>query len=113
MKAEIRVNPGICKFDTIVTATSEDRQTVAFTFETECQTVIQVADKIKEITPINAIMTLGPDENPIMTEFREALVSKGCCEACVVPSATLKGMQIVTGLALPFNVSMEISTESD
>lgn len=111
MKADIQIDPGICKFNTTVTATSEDRQHVDFSYDTDCASIQEISEEIKQLLPINAIMTLGPQENPIMTEFRKVLVGKGCCEACVVPAGTLKAMQVVTGLALPRDVSMKITTD--
>lgn len=109
MKASVQVEPGICNFKTTVNAESEDSQDVTFAFETECETIKEFAAQVEGISPVDAIMTLTPDENPILLLSRKLLQTKGCCEACVVPAATVKVMQVVTQLALPKDVVLKIT----
>jgi hypothetical protein len=108
MEVSTTINPGICGFDAVVTARSEDAQNVGFVFETDCETMKTLERQIQEISPVDAIMTLGPDENPILALSRKLLQSKGCCEACIVPAAAVKVMQVAANLALPKDVSMGI-----
>ena len=42
---------------------------------------------------------------------RPVLQKKGCCEACVVPVAICKAMQVAANLALPKDVVVEITKE--
>lgn len=111
MLAKAEIDPGVCNFTTHVTAESEDGQSVNIEIVSDCETMKQFNTMVKEISPVDAIMSLGPDENPILAKAGELLQSKGCCEACVVPAGTLKAMQVVTNLALPKDASLKITKE--
>ncbi len=111
MKARSQIEPGICNFNAVVTAESEDSQNVTFEFVSECATIKEFAEQVNAISPVNAITTLGPEENPILLKARKLLQSKGCCDACVVPAGTVKAMQIVASLALPKDASLTITKE--
>ena len=111
MRIVAQIAPGICSFNTVVTAETEDSKNVTFEFVSECETIKEFERQIKEISPINAIQTLGYKENPIMLKARELLQIKGCCEACVVPIGTVKIMQVAANLALPKDVSLTITKE--
>ena len=111
MRTRTNIDPGICNFNTVVTAETADSQNVTFEFISECETVKEFDKQIKEISPVDAIMTLGPEENPILSQARKLLQTKGCCEACVVPAGTVKIMQVITNLALPQDVSLKITKE--
>jgi hypothetical protein len=111
MIASTQIDPGICNFPTRVTVESEDSQNITFEFESTCETIKTFAKQVEEISPVDAIMTLGPGENPILAKARELLQSKGCCEACIVPAGAVKIMQVLANLALPKDVSIEITKE--
>ncbi len=111
MRARTEIDPGICNFTAVVTAETEDSQNVTFEFVSECETIQEFERQIKEISPVDAIMALGPEENPVLARARELLQTKGCCEACVVPAGTVKIMQVITNLALPKDVSLIITKE--
>ncbi|MFC1995723.1 DUF6951 family protein [Chloroflexota bacterium] len=111
MKIEAQIAPGICNFNTVVTAETEDSKNVTFEFVSECKIIKEFERHIQEISPVNALKTLGPKENPVMLKARELLQTKGCCEACVVPIGTVKIMYVATKLALPKDVSLTITIE--
>jgi hypothetical protein len=111
MKVRARIDPGICNFHTVVTAETEDSQNVTFEFVSECKTIKEFGKQIDEISPIDAVETLGPKENPILSRARELLQTRGCCDACVVPAGAVKIMQVVANLALPKDVSLTITKE--
>lgn len=111
MKVKSKIEPGICNFKTTVIAKTEDHQQVTFKFGSGCETIQVFAKEVAKISPVNAIMTLGPDENPILAIARGLLQAKGCCEACIVPAATVKVMQVAANLALPQDVSLSITKE--
>ena len=111
MKARAQIDPGICCFDTVVTAETEDGQHVTFAFESECEIIQEFAAQIREMSPVDAIATLGPQENPILERARELLRTTGCCEACVVPAGALKTMYVATVLALPKDVALQLTKE--
>ena len=109
MKIRTQIDPGICNFNTVVTAETEDSQNVIFEFVSDCVTIKEFEKQINKISPVDAIKTLGPEENPILLNARELLQTKGCCDACVVPAGTVKIMQVATNLALPKDVSLTIT----
>ena len=111
MKIRTQIDPGICNFNAVVTAESEDSQHVTFEFVSECETIKEFAEQINTISPVDAFTTLGPEENPILRRARELLQTKGCCDACVVPAGTVKIMQVAAGLALPKDVCLTITQE--
>ena len=109
MEAKVEIAPGICLFDTAVTARTDDGQNVTFEIETECATMREFAEKLAELGPVDAYQELRPDvESAILAAARPLLMPKGCCEACVVPAGVCKAMQVAANLALPKDVSMRI-----
>lgn len=112
MKIKAQIDPGICNFNAVVTAETKDSQNVTFSFASECETIKEFEKQINQISPIDAIRTLGPEENPILLKARGLLQTKGCCDACIVPVGTVKIMQVATNLALPKDVSLTITKES-
>jgi len=111
MELRAEIDPGVCGYPTAVTARSDDGRHVEFTFECDCDLIAALAEKVAEIQPVDAIATLSPDENAVLAEARKVLQGAGCCEACVVPQGAVKAMYIITGLALPRNVSMKLRDE--
>ena len=111
MKAQTKIAPGICNFAAVVTAVTDDDQNVTFEFVSECENIKEFERQVAAISPVDAIMTLGPDENPILAIARNLLQTKGCCEACIVPAATVKIMQVAAQLALPQDVSITMQKE--
>ena len=111
MKTKAQIDPGVCNFDTVVTAETEDGQHVTFEFVSDCDSIKEFAKQVAEISPIDAIATLSPEENPILLRARELLQKKGCCDACVVPAGAVKAMQVSAQLALPKDVSLTITKE--
>lgn len=111
MKVRTQIEPGICNFKAVVTAETEDSRNVTFQFESDCETIKEFAKRVDEISPVDAIMTVGPGEDPILAIAREMLQKKGCCEACIVPAAVVKAMQVATNLALAKDVSIKIEKE--
>ena len=111
MKAKVEIEAGICLFNTTINAVSTDGQHVELDIQSECKTIMELTDRLKEQPIINAMADLGPTENKVLKAARFLLVSKGCCEACAVPTGICKAMQVAAGLALPKNVLMKITKE--
>ncbi len=111
MKIRTQIDAGICNFDTVVTASTEDDQNVTFKFISECELIKEFGKQVDKVSPVDAIATLGPEENPLLSIARKLLQTKGCCDACVVPVATVKIMQVAARLALPKDVSLTISED--
>jgi len=111
MELREQINPGVCGFDVAVTAATENGRHVTFKFETDCELIEEFERRIGEISPVDAIQTLSPEENPVLALAREMLQTIGCCEACVVPVGTVKAMYVVTNLALARDVSLKLIEE--
>ncbi len=109
MKTRTQIAPGICNFDCVVTAETDDGQNVTFEFVSECQTIKAFERQVGEISPVDAISTLGPEENPVLAIARKLLQTKGCCDACVVPAGAVKIMQVATCLALTKDLSLTVT----
>ena len=45
----------------------------------------------------------------VLATARESL--KGCCAACAVPVGAFKAMQVAAGVALPEDVTLQITAE--
>lgn len=109
MKVKVKIDPGICNFPVTISAASNDGVHVDIELVTECESILQLAKLIHEITPIDAYQELGPKESLILeAAARSILVTKGCCEACVVPAGVCKAIHVAANLALPRDVSMKI-----
>lgn len=111
MKTRTQIAPGICNFKVAVTAYTEDSQNVTFEFVSDCVTIQEFGKQVDEISPVDAVATLGPEENPILLKARKLLQNKGCCDACIVPAGAVKIMQVAASLALPKNVSITVTKE--
>jgi len=111
MKARVKVDAGVCGFKTLITAVTDDGMNVDLKIGSDCDTIKELASQFQGKTPINAYQSISPEkESDILTISRTALRKKGCCEACAVPPAVCKAVYVAAGLALPKNVSMEITT---
>jgi len=110
MEANVKVDAGICGFKAEIIATATDGMAVEWKIDSSCDIIKQLATLLEEKLPINAIQELGPiNESLIKETARPLLITKGCCEACVVPDAICKAMYVAAGLALPKNVLLEIT----
>ena len=94
-----------------ITARTEDARHVDFAIDSDCEILAEFAERIAQISPVDAIQLPSPEENPILAEAREPLRTAGCCEACVVPVGAVKALYIVTNLALARDVSLKLSDE--
>ena len=112
MKAKVSVDAGICGFKTVIKADSEDSMNVELKVVSSCDTIKELALRFKEKTPIDAYQELSPEKESIILEIsRSVLIKKGCCEACVVPAAVCKAIQVVAGLDLPKDVTLKITKQ--
>ena len=110
MKASAKVDAGICGFKTKITAVTEDSMNVELRIGSNCDTIKELAQLIHAQNPFNAIQDLaGNTESAVLKTCRPILQKKGCCEACVVPAAMCKTVQVVANLAHPKSVVIELS----
>ena len=109
MELQASIDPGICGYHVVVTAATDDARHVDLTFASDCELIAELARRVAAISPIDAIGTLSREANPVLAEASELLRTAGCCEACVVPAGAVKALYIVTNLALPKDVSIELT----
>jgi len=109
MNAKAEIDAGICGFHTTVRASSEDEQHVTFVVETNCEKIQRLGALLKERDPLDAYEEINPASASIlMTTVRAVL--PGCCAGCAVPVGLFKAMQVAAGLALPKDISIQVST---
>lgn len=110
MKAAVRVDAGICGFQTRIEAESDDTQNVRFRFASGCEKAERFGAALVARGPVDGYGELGAgSEGVILTTARETL--KGCCAACAVPIAVFKAMQVAAGVALPADVALSLRAE--
>lgn len=110
MKASATVDAGICGFKTKIIAETEDGMNVTLRIGSDCDTIKELSELIQEKNPVNAYEELSPiSESIVLAVCRPVLQTKGCCEACVVPAAICKAMQVAAKLALPKDVVIKIT----
>ncbi|BBO70766.1 hypothetical protein DSCA_46960 [Desulfosarcina alkanivorans] len=110
MKAHAKVDAGVCGFKTKVTAETRDGMNVELRIGSDCETIQELAGLLKARNPIDAYQELTPvAESVVLSVCRPVLQKKGCCEACVVPAAICKAMQVAAKLALPRDVVVQIT----
>jgi hypothetical protein len=110
MTAKVIVDAGICGFHSKAKACCDDGQNVVFDIKSGCEKIQKYAEALATHGPVDAFAVLDPNQaNPILTAAQQTIT--GCCTSCVVPVSVFRAMQVAAGLALPKNISIEISKE--
>ena len=111
MKGRTVTDAGICGFRTTVVADSPDKRHVTFAIETECNVVAKLVAALEERQPIDVYGEVDKrKESVILATVLETLAE--CRKSCAVPLGIFKAMQVVTGLALPKDVHIEVAAET-
>lgn len=92
------VDPGICRFNTFVTARIE-KGVVRIVLRSECPSVQELGRHLNTIEPFEAL-SMPYSRNPVYLISGNFLKHS----ACPVPVAILKSIEIVSGLALKRDV---------
>jgi len=107
MQVEVKIQAGVCGFQTDAHVGSEDDQHVAFAIETNCEKICRLAQVLADKGPVDAYQEISPaGPAVVMTAVRENLT--GCCAGCAVPVGLFKAMQVAAGLALPKDIEITI-----
>jgi hypothetical protein len=105
MKALVKVDAGICGFQTRICAESDDTQNVTFKIASGCEKARTFGEALMAKGPVDGYAELGSGaDGVVLTTARENL--KGCCSACAVPIGAFKAMQVAAGVALPKDVTL-------
>jgi hypothetical protein len=110
MKAEVDIDAGVCGFHTRAIARSQDGQFVQFNIETDCDTIRDFAEVIKEKGMIDSFSEISPANESVLLATAQSTL-KGCCAACAVPIGLFKAMQVAAGLALPKDITIKLTKD--
>ena len=103
---EVKVNPGVCGFVTLIKVDSEDMQLVTVKMSSGCQYIQALAKELGEVEELDGYTECfsGFGEGQVCE-----LAKKHCKHAaCPVPTAIIKGIEAACGLALPRDVEFHI-----
>ncbi len=100
---EIKVNPGVCGLKSEITCDSDDMQTVAINFKTECPSLKPLEQELKEADGY-AVCFAKYGDGEISELGRTYCKHPGC----PVVAAIIKGVEAACGLALPKNAEITI-----
>lgn len=110
MKAHSLIDAGTCGFHTTVVADSPDKRHVTFFVETECDVVARLVAAVEKLQPIDVYGEVDKrKESVILATALETMAE--CRKSCAVPLGIFKAMQVVTGLALPKDVHIQVAEE--
>jgi hypothetical protein len=110
MKAVVKIDAGICGFQTAARVTADDDQKVTLDVQSDCQKIRRLGERLKDHGQIDAYQEISPaGESVILQTARSVL--EGCCAGCVVPAGLFKGMQVAAGLALPKDIHVRLAKE--
>lgn len=110
MKALAVVDAGVCGFQSRIHAESDEMQNVTFRIVTPCEKVRAFSETLTAAGPVDGYTEIGEGSAGVILTAGRAHM-KGCCAACAVPVGTYKVMQVVAGLALPKDVSIQLKPE--
>ena len=110
MKAHALIDAGVCGFHTTVVADSPDKRHVTFAIETECDVVARLVAALEELQPIDVYGEVDKRKESVILATVVASMAE-CRKSCAVPLGVFKAMQLVTGLALPKDVRIEIAAD--
>lgn len=100
---EVKVNPGVCGFNTNIKVDCEDMQNAVIEIVTECPNIKPMEQELKEVDGYEECFSKLGDSKVY------ELAKKYCKHAaCPVPSAIIKGIEVACGLALPKDVDIKI-----
>lgn len=101
---EVKVNAGICGFNTVIRVDSEDMQNAVLEITTECSNIKPMEQELKEVDGFEECFSKVGDSKVY------ELAKKYCKHAaCPIPPAIIKGIEVACGLALPKDVDIRIS----
>ena len=99
---KIKVSPGICGLESIITVESEDEVEANITVETACPAVRRMIDALPQPVSAYDICFLKPGQGPVY-----AAAANLAHAACPVPAAVIKAVEAECGLALAKNAAIE------
>lgn len=99
---KMRVNPGVCGLESIITVESDDGMEAAISVETQCPAVRKMLEALEQPLSAYEICFLKPGQGPVY-----AAAENLAHAACPVPAAVIKAVEAECGLALAKNAAIE------
>lgn len=101
----VRVDPGICGFACAVYAQKLEARKVKINIEgSECKQIQRLSELITQIGFRDVFVPLT--RNPVFVSAEKA----GCHPSCVIPTAVIKAVEVVLGLALKCDVVIQFKS---
>lgn len=110
MKATVKVDAGVCGFQTAGCMIGDDDQQVVFEVQSDCDKIRRLGELLKARGPVDAYGEMGARGDGVLMQAA-CSSANGCCVGCVVPIALFKGMQVAAGLALPKDIHVSVAKE--
>jgi hypothetical protein len=103
--AKAKIFAGVCGFNTTVTARTQEDM-VNLEIESDCPAIQKMAAELTQVNPYKEISS----KRTVPSTLQAGL--KYCTHAaCPVPVGIIKAVEVEAGLALPRNVTIEVSKE--
>ena len=107
MRGMVNVMSGICGMITEIRATSDDKAGKVFLdINTRCENIQKLARALKVVDPMQEISFKGEGPKTLRLAARHCKHT-----SCPVPSGIIKAVEVASGLALPKDARIEMSTE--
>ena len=94
----LEVDPGICAFTCLIYAFKDEKYTVRFEIQSDCDQIQNLAKDLGKVGMKDLFLPMS--RNPI---FKSAEKSQ-CHLACPIPCSLVKAAEVALGLALPKKV---------
>lgn len=98
----LKVNPGVCGLECVITAAANDDSEVNVSAETKCPAVLKMFEALEQPLEPYEVCFEKPGSGAIY-EAADNLAHA----SCPIPSALCKCIEVESSLALPRNVSFE------
>jgi hypothetical protein len=108
MMAKAVINAGICGFKTTVLAKMNEDGTVHLSVDSDCKAVCKLGDALQDVDPYREFSWRR--DLPKTHELAPKCLSH---PACPVPSGIIKAIEVEAGLALPADVTIQVSKTGD
>ena len=100
----LEVDPGICAFTCLIYAFKDEKYTVRFEIQSDCDQIQNLARDLGQVGMKDLFLPMS--RNPI---FQSAEKSQ-CHLACPIPCSLVKAAEVALGLALPKKVRITFDT---
>ncbi|MBI5252711.1 MAG: hypothetical protein HY912_24715 [Desulfomonile tiedjei] len=106
---KVTVDAGACGFRSGITANKEDRRSVRIEIESDCDSVAELGEKLKDLglLGLGDVLGKGTNGNRILATGMNTLSHSGC----PVLSAIIKVCEVELGLNIPCPVRIEFQEE--